>query len=67
MRKAEVRRVAPEETNRRLEAGTALLVCAYEADEKFSQVQLEGAISWNQFQERLPEISLNQEIILYCD
>jgi len=44
----------------------ALLVCAYETDEKFKQVQLNGAISLSQFEKRLPMLPKASEIVFYC-
>jgi hypothetical protein len=49
-----------------MDSGKALLVCAYEADEKFQSMPLEGAESLHQFRQRLPDISKDQEIIFYC-
>ena len=59
-------RISAEETRQRVNAGSALLVCAYEDDEKFESNHLQGAISFNQFKSRLPELANNQEIIFYC-
>lgn len=63
---AEPERINPEATHQKLEAGTALLVCAYDSDEKFKTMPLEGAISWTAFQSKLPSLSKDQEIIFYC-
>ena len=44
---AEAIRITPEETYQKLRAGKALLVCAYDNEERFRNLQLEGAIgSW---------------------
>jgi hypothetical protein len=59
-------RITPEEVHQKLEAGKVLLVCAYEDEEKFKRLQLEGAISFKAFKSRLPSISKGQEIIFYC-
>ena len=59
-------RISVEEARRKTQAGQAFLVCGYEGAEKFVANQLEGAISWETFQSRLPEISKQQEIIFYC-
>ena len=59
-------RIGPEETHEKLKAGTAILVCAYDSDEKFKTIPLEGAISWSAFQSRFPSLSKDQEIIFYC-
>ncbi len=59
-------RVSPDETHRKLESGAAILVRAYEDEEKFRMMQLEGAISLSEFESRLPTLSKDQEIIFYC-
>ncbi len=58
--------VGPQETHQKLNAGAALLVCAYDSDEKFKTMPLEGAISLSAFQSRFPSLSKDQEIIFYC-
>jgi hypothetical protein len=59
-------RITVENARQRVEAGTALLVCAYDDDEKFSSYHLQGAISLNDFRAKLPSLSAEQEIIFYC-
>lgn len=59
-------RISAEETRRRVSAGSALLVCAYDDDEKFKNNHLQGAISFNEFKSRLPQMAKDQEIIFYC-
>jgi hypothetical protein len=63
---AEPKRVAPEEIYQRLKSGAVLLVCAYEDNAKFKRMQLEGAISFNEFKSKLPSLSKDQEIVFYC-
>jgi hypothetical protein len=63
---AEPERITPQETHGKLEAGAALLVCAYDSDEKFKTMPLEGAISLSAFQSRLTSLPKDQEIIFYC-
>jgi hypothetical protein len=58
-------RIAPEEVYTRVKSGRTLLVCAYEDEEKFKKMQLEGAISLNEFRSKLPLLPKNQEIIFY--
>jgi hypothetical protein len=43
-----------------------LLVCAYEDEEKFRKLQIQGAISFNAFKSKLPSLSKDQEIVFYC-
>ena len=62
----EPERVTAEEVYDKLKSGKALLVCAYEDEEKFKKLQLEGAISLNVFKSRLPSLSKDEEVIFYC-
>lgn len=62
----EPERVGPKELHEKLKAGAAVLVCAYEDDEKFKPQHLEGAISFNEFRSNLPSLSKNREIVFYC-
>jgi hypothetical protein len=63
---AEVIRITPEETYQKLRAGKALLACAYDSEDQFRNLQLEGAISFSELKFKLPALSKDQEIILYC-
>jgi hypothetical protein len=63
---AEPKRVTAEEVHQRLKSGDALLVCAYDDDAKFKRIQLEGAISLNEFKSKLPSLAREQEIVFYC-
>ena len=63
---AKVSRITPEETYQRLQAGDALLVCAYDSEEQFRSLQLEGAISFSEFRAKLTALSKDQEIVFYC-
>lgn len=64
---SEVERVSPREAHEKVASGKALLVCAYEKEEKFAQVHLEGAISLAIFKEKIDTLPKDQEIIFYCD
>jgi hypothetical protein len=61
----EPKRVSPEEIYEKLKAGKVLLVCAYEDEAKFKMMQLEGAISFNEFKSKLLSLTKDQEIIFY--
>jgi hypothetical protein len=65
-RMAEPKRVSPEEIYQGLKSGAVLLVCAYEDEAKFRKLQLQGAISLNQFKSKLPSLAKEQEIVFYC-
>ena len=62
---AEPERITPEEAYQKLKNGIALLVCAYEDEIKFKAMQLEGAISLNEFKSKLPSLAKDQEIVFY--
>lgn len=62
---AEPIRVTPEEVYKKLKSGKVILVCAYEDDAKFKKMQLQGAISLNEFKSKLPSLSKDQEIVFY--
>ena len=59
-------RVRPEEIRDRVQSGQALLVCAYDDDEKFKALHLEKALSLRQFKEVQPSLPKDKEIIFYC-
>jgi len=59
-------RIAPEEVRQKVTSGSAMLVCAYEDEERFRMLHLQGAISLAEFRSRLPSLSKDQEIIFYC-
>lgn len=63
---SEPERVTAEEVYGKLKSGKALLVCAYEDEEKFKKLRLEGAISLSAFQTKLASLSKDQEIVFYC-
>ncbi len=45
---------------------SAILVCAYDDDDKFKQFHLSGAISLNEFKARTNELKKDQQIFFYC-
>ena len=59
-------RISVEEARQKVNSGAALLVCAYDDDEKFKNNHLLGAISLSDFRAKLPSLSTEQEIIFYC-
>lgn len=63
---ADVERVSVQEARQRVRAGQALLVCAYDSEERFQQVALDGAISLATFEQRFSELPRDQEVIFYC-
>ena len=59
-------RVSPEEIYPQVKSGASLLVCAYDSEENFRSMILEGAISLNEFKARVSQLPKDQEIIFYC-
>ena len=62
----DVLRIPPEEARPKVLDGEALLVCAYEDPSSFRSMRLDGAISIQEFRERLPSLGMEKEIVFYC-
>jgi rhodanese-related sulfurtransferase len=62
----EVLRIPPEQARPKVMNGEALLVCAYEDPASFRSMHLEGAISVQEFRERLSSLGNEKEIVFYC-
>lgn len=58
--------VSAAEAHAHVQGGSALLVCAYDSDDKFAKVHLDGAISLSEFKQRSGSVPKDQEIIFYC-
>jgi hypothetical protein len=65
-RMPDVSRINVLEARQKTMAGKAMLVCAYEEDEKCNQVALEGSIPLTQFQTRVASLPKEQELIFFC-
>ncbi len=63
---AESERISAEEAYKKMKAGTGIVVCAYEDENKFKTFHLEGALSFNEFKSKLPSLPKDQEIAFYC-
>jgi hypothetical protein len=61
-----VERVPAEVARRDVEAGRALLVCAYDDESKCRQLRLENAIALHDLQRRADSVPHNQTLIFYC-
>jgi len=59
-------RIFPKEARQKTNHESALLVCAYDDEEKFKQVHLKGAISLTEFKSKLSSLPKEKEIIFYC-
>ncbi len=58
-------RISPQDTYQQVTSGRAILVCSYDK-KTCSKMMLEGAITREEFQSKLPSISKSQPIIFYC-
>jgi rhodanese-related sulfurtransferase len=58
--------ITADDAHKKVQAGKALLVCAYEDDARFARYRLDGAISLRELEARLPALRKDQEIIFYC-
>jgi hypothetical protein len=63
---AEVPRISADEAHREVASGKALLVCAYDDDDKCNKIKLEGAISLKDLQARVPSLPKDTRLIFYC-
>lgn len=59
-------RIAVMEAREKVIKGQAILVCAYDSDEKFNKMRLQGAIPLSTFKDKLKSIEKEQMIIFYC-
>lgn len=62
----EPERVEPIEAAKKVAAGEALLVCAYDDRSKFAEMELEGAIPLDEFRARVSSLAADRQIIFYC-
>ena len=63
----DVPRDSAKSIRRKISSGDPIvLVCGYDSDDRFREVELEGAISWSSFRSRLSSLPLDHEIVFYC-
>ena len=63
---ASVERVGAGEARRRVAEGRAVLVCAYEDEEKCRRLKLEGAHTLRELEAGMATLPRSQEIVFYC-
>lgn len=61
---AEAQRIEAENARRKVVSGDALLVCAYEDEEKCRAFGIEEALSLDQLQAR--DVDRDREIVFFC-
>ena len=59
--------ISVDQAHKDVESGKALLVCAYESDEKFQNNKLKAAISHKDFLQQENGLVKDREIIFYCN
>lgn len=59
-------RISATEIRTRVKSGDALLVCAYDSEEKFKAHHLEGAVSLAEFRTLLPTLAKDKELVFFC-
>jgi rhodanese-related sulfurtransferase len=62
----DILRIRPEQARPKVLDGEALLVCAYEDPSSFRSMRLDGAISVQEFREKLSSLGKEKEIVFYC-
>ena len=60
-------RISPAETRERLRARPpALLVCAYDDEQKCAAMRIPGSLTLQELNARLSSLPVTQEIVFYC-
>lgn len=59
-------RISPQDTYQQVTSGKALLVCAYQSEQICKEIMLEGGISLQEFEQKLPNLKKDQPIIFFC-
>ena len=59
-------RIDPRKAREHIERGDALLICAYDDDEKCRDVALEGSEPYSRLEAKEDDLADDREIIFYC-
>jgi hypothetical protein len=59
-------RISADQARRKVESGRALLVCAYDDEEKWRKFMFEGALNLKQLEARLSSLPEGVDILFYC-
>jgi len=62
---SDVSRITAHQAHEHVRNGSALLICAYDRDDKFERFHLEGAISLSEFESTKNDVPKDKEIIFY--
>jgi len=63
---AEIERIGVDDARRKVQAQTALLVCAYGDEDKFNNDRLAGAIPLAALEARVATLARGKELVFYC-
>jgi hypothetical protein len=63
---ADVPRIHVETAREQVRSGRALLVCAYDDEDKCSRMQLDGSMNLTAFRQRVPSLAKDQPVIFFC-
>lgn len=61
----QIQSVSAQEAFTRTQNGICLLICAYDSDDKFRNVHLEGAIALSVFKANINTTASDKELIFY--
>lgn len=59
-------RIDAREAFEKVQAGDAVLVCAYRSEEKCRRIRLQGALTLGELRHRLGGLPRDLEVIFYC-
>ncbi len=62
---SDIERLSPEKVREMVQAGNAMLVCAYDDDGKYERMRLEGSIALSEFKAGISGIPKDKEIIFF--
>lgn len=58
--------VNAQEARKQIEQGDALLVCAYDDEEKCSKLNIDQAMPMSRFRDKLDDIPKSRPLVFFC-
>jgi len=62
---SDIERITPERVREKIQSGDTLLVCAYDDDDKFERMRLDGSIALSEFRSGIPAVPKDREIVFF--
>ena len=62
---SDIERITPERVREKIQSGDALLVCAYDDDDKFERTRLDGSIALSEFRSGISAVPKDREIVFF--